>query len=186
MGGREGTALVRKEALSPPKEALRPLKEALAHRPPTDPVQAEVAASAAVLVGVAGSAQVAGAGSPASAAEDRVGHGVAADCGEPWKQEARKMAESLADTFLHASELQQELSIKKAEIQRAEAELIAAADAVIEARGETARARAIGEAPRRCTARNAAKGRNLFSRSKSATEGTIPRAGSAPGDFRPQ
>ena len=93
-----------------------------------------MAASAAVLVGP-----------PINAAEDRGGHGVAADCGEPWKNEARKMAENLADPFLHATELQQELSRKKADMQRAVAELIAAADAVIEARGQTARAKSVGE-----------------------------------------
>ena len=57
------------------------------------------------------------------------------------------MAENLADTFLHATELLQQLDRKKAEMQRADAELNAAADAVIEARGQTARAQSVGEQP---------------------------------------
>jgi len=110
--GREGTAKVQKEALcptqalclskeasSPQKEALRPLQKAFAHHPSTVQMRPEVAASAAAPVGDADSARVAGARSPINAAEDRGGHRVAADCGEPWHQESRKMAADLGSAL---------------------------------------------------------------------------------------
>ena len=52
---------------------------------------------------------------------------VAADCGEPWATEARKMAETLAETFVHGTELIRQLGQEKAEIQQAETMLGAAA-----------------------------------------------------------
>jgi hypothetical protein len=65
-----------------------------------------VAASAAPG-GIAASAQVAFACVPAHAAEDRGGHGVSADCGEPWQKESRKMAAALGGNTLNATESQQ-------------------------------------------------------------------------------
>ena len=55
------------------------------------------------------------------------------------------MAETLADAFLHATELHRKIGQKKAAIQRAESLLGVATDAVIEARGQTSRAQSIAE-----------------------------------------
>ena len=78
-----------------------------------------------------------------AAATELGSHGVACDCGEPWPAEARKLAETLADTFWQASDLHNDLVRKRAEIQRAKIELTAIADAVIAARSETSRAPSI-------------------------------------------
>jgi hypothetical protein len=64
----------------------------------------------------AGPARAAAISDSVHTAEDPEGHGIAADCGEPWKNESRQMAEALADTFLHASELQGQLNRKEAEL----------------------------------------------------------------------
>ena len=83
---------------------------------------------------------------PAGVAGDSPGgHGIAADCGEPWPAEACTLAETRADTFTQATELHRELGNKKAEIQRAESLLGVATDAVIEARGQTSRTQSVAE-----------------------------------------
>ena len=105
---------------------------------PSAPGKIAGPAQAVAASNPAGPAQAAASSDTAHAGEDPGGHGIAADCGEPWKIESRQMAAALADTFLHASELQGQLN-------RKEAEPSAAADAVIEARGQSTRAQSIGE-----------------------------------------
>ena len=73
------------------------------------------------------------------------GHGVAADCGEPWPAGACRMAETLADTFMHATEINCQLGEKKAELLRAEMMLRAASQELTEARGQASRAQSIAE-----------------------------------------
>ena len=54
-----------------------------------------------------------GSGGGAGAATAKAdGHGVSADCGEPWQTEARKMAEALADSFLLATAAREELNVE--------------------------------------------------------------------------
>ena len=73
------------------------------------------------------------------------GHGVTADCGDPCKTEARKMAEALAESFLLATAARQELHVEKQKIRDAEGNLGTATTELAEARGQVARAQQVAE-----------------------------------------
>ena len=73
------------------------------------------------------------------------GHGVTADCAEPWATEAREMAKTRAESFKHAAAINQELGQEKAKVQQAEYMLGTAAAEIADARGQAERAQQIAE-----------------------------------------
>ena len=67
------------------------------------------------------------------------GHGTAADCSEPWKAEAKKMADALAESLLLATAARHELSIEKQKVRAIEVNLGTAAAEIADARGQVER-----------------------------------------------